>query len=280
MNPLLPRISIIIPCYNHGLYIYEAIQSVELCTDKGLYEIIIMNDGSTDQFTIEELQRLSDEGYKVFHQANQGLGAARNNAIEKAKGEYILPLDSDNKILAEYIYESIKILDEQKEIAMIYGDFEYFGERKGTYRTGEFNLQKMMIGNYIDACAVFRKSAWEALGGYDEKMPVMGMEDWDFWLNMALNGYEFYYVPKILFKYRVLDQSMLSSIHSNNSVVLETYMQKKYKKYLNRNHLNEVLLRAGKNNKKLAIKFFIALYFPGLFDFLVKKKIIKSRGIF
>jgi len=280
MNPLLPRISIIIPCYNHGLYIYEAIQSVELCSDKSLYEIIIMNDGSTDQFTIEELQRLSDKGYKVFYQANQGLGSARNNAIEKAKGEYILPLDSDNKILAEYIYESIKILDEQKEIAMVYGDLEYFGEKGGMHRTGEFNLQRMMIGNYIDACAVFRKSAWEVLGGYDEKMPVMGMEDWDFWLNMALHGYAFHYVPKILFQYRVLNQSMLSSIHSNNSVVLEMYMQKKYEKYLNRNHLNEVLLKAGKKNKKLAIKFFIALYFPGFLNFLVRKKIVKNHEIF
>ena len=137
-----------------------------------------------------------------------------------------------------------------------------------------------MIGNYIDACAVYRKSAWKALGGYDENMPVMGMEDWDFWLNMILNGFEFHYIPKILFKYRVLRHSMHSYIHSNNAVVLETYLQKKYKKYLNLNYLNEVLLEAGKNNKKLAIKFLLALYFPGLLDFLVKRKIIKRRGIF
>ena len=275
-----PRISIIIPCYNHGQYLREAIASVEECSEKNLYEIIILNDGSTDKLTIEVLQQLSGEGYNVINQPNQGLGTARNNAIKKAAAEYILPLDSDNKIRPEYIYESIKILDEQPNIGMVYGDSEYFGDKTGLNKVGEFNLQKIMIGNYIDACAVYRKSAWKALGGYDENMPVMGMEDWDFWLNMILNGFEFHYIPKILFKYRVLRHSMHSYIHSNNAVVLETYLQKKYKKYLNLNYLNEVLLEAGKNNKKLAIKFLLALYFPGLLDFLVKRKIIKRRGIF
>ncbi len=277
---MLPTISIIIPCYNHGQYLREAIRSVEQCSDKNLYEIIILNDGSTDKNTIEVLQQLSNEGYNVINQANQGLGAARNNAVKKAVGKYILPLDSDNKIFPEYIYESIKILDEQPGVAMVYGDAEYFGEKTGRYTTGEFNLQKIMIGNYIDACAVYRKSVWQALGGYDEKMPVMGMEDWDFWLNMFLHGYQFNYVPKILYKYRVLKNSMHTSIHSNKAVVLEAYMQKKYKKYLNRTHINEVLLNAGKQNKQLAFKFFLALYFPRLLSFLVKKKIIKTPNIF
>ena len=277
---MLPTLSIIIPCYNHGEYLREAISSVEQCNDKNLYEIIILNDGSTDKHTIEVLQQLSEEGYDVIHQANQGLGAARNKAIKKASGRYILPLDSDNKIHSEYIYESIKILDEQPEIAMVYGDSEYFGGKTGRRQTGEFNLQKIMIGNYIDACAVYRRSVWEALGGYDEKMPVMGMEDWDFWLNMALKGYEFYYIDKVLFDYRVLKSSMINSINSDNAATLGTYMQKKYKKYLNTNSINEILLKEGKINKKLAFKYFIALYFPGLLDFLVKKKFIKSPDIF
>jgi glycosyltransferase involved in cell wall biosynthesis len=277
---MLPRISIIIPCYNHGKYIREAIESVEQCTDKNLYEIIIINDGSTEAVTIEELQKLSLEGYHIINQNNLGLGAARNNAIRLAKGEYILPLDSDNLIFKEYIYDSIKILDEKKDVSMVYGNSEYFGEKSGVHHVGDFNLQKMMIGNYIDACAVYRKSTWVDLGGYDEKMPVMGMEDWDFWLNMIFHGYEFLYVPKTLFKYRVLSNSMHSAIHSNNSVQIENYIQKKYKKYLNRNHINEVLINAGKQNKKLAMKFFLKLYFPGILNFLVKNKILKSGEIF
>ena len=73
---------------------------------------------------------------------------------------------------------------------------------------------------------------------------------------------------------------MINSINSDNAATLGTYMQKKYKKYLNTNSINEILLKEGKINKKLAFKYFIALYFPGLLDFLVKKKFIKSPDIF
>ncbi len=280
MNQTLPKISVIIPCYNHGQYVRDAINSVEECSDKHLYEIIILNDGSTDALTNEVLQQLTNEGYQVINQPNQGLGVARNNAIKNALGKYILPLDSDNKIRPEYIYQSIKILEAQEEVAVVYSDARFFGKQKGIYKSGEFNLQKLMIGNYIDACAIYRKSVWDRVGGYDEKMPVMGMEDWDFWLNIALKGYGFHYIDQPLFYYRVLKQSMIRNIHSGNAVALQAYMQQKYSTHLNRNHINEVLVDAGKRNKKLAYKFLLATTFPGLLTFLVKKKLIKNAEIF
>ncbi|MBS1735215.1 MAG: glycosyltransferase [Bacteroidetes bacterium] len=280
MKHLLPRISIIIPCYNHGHYIKEAIESVELCKDKELYEIIIINDGSTNQLTIDILQELAERGYNVINQQNQGLGATRNNGIRQAEGDYILPLDSDNKIRSEYIYESIKILDGQPEIAMVYGDAEYFEKVTGRHTIGEFNLQNMMVENHIDACAVYRKSVWENVGGYDEKMPVMGMEDWDLWLNMAFNNYKFHYINKVMFDYRVVANSMLRSIDVNKRKLLFSYMDEKYKGYLNLNHLNEELLKVGKRNKKLAFKFFLILYFPRFINYLVRKKVLKTPDIF
>ncbi|MEP7250751.1 MAG: glycosyltransferase family A protein [Ginsengibacter sp.] len=277
---MLPKISIIIPCYNHGKFIKEAVRSVETCTEKDLYEIIILNDGSTDEYTIEQLKKLSTEGYHVINQENKGLGAARNNAIKRARGEYILPLDSDNEIRPEYIYESIKILDKQDHIAVVYSDAISFGESSKRIVAGEFNLQKLMIGNYIDACAVYRRSVWENVGGYDENMPVMGMEDWDFWLNISLQGYEFHYIPEMFFEYRVAPNSMITSLHSDKAIILEAYMQKKYKKYLNRHYINEALIKQGRANKKLAYKFFIALYFPAMLHFLTKNKLIKNPEIF
>lgn len=277
---MLPKISIIIPCYNHGQYLKEAIESVELCEDNDLYEIIIMNDGSTDADTIKILQGLTDEGYHVINQKNQGLGAARNNAIKVAKGEYILPLDSDNKIRPGYIYESIKILDGQPGIDVVYGDAQYFGEQSEIFKAGEFNLQKLMLGNFIDACAVFRKSAWERVGGYDERMPVMGYEDWDMWLNMSFNNFRFHYIDEVLYDYRVINNSMLRSIDVEKKKQIFQYLDEKYKKFLNLNHLNEALLKVGKGNKKLAFKFLLALCFPGLGRFLVKNGIIKGMDIF
>jgi glycosyltransferase involved in cell wall biosynthesis len=105
----MPKVSIIIPCYNHGKYIMDAISSVEKIEDKNLYELIIINDGSTDEYTNTLLKELSDKGYYVIFQENKGLATSRNNAIAISKGEYILPLDADNKIRPEYIYKGINI---------------------------------------------------------------------------------------------------------------------------------------------------------------------------
>lgn len=275
-----PRVSIIIPCYNHGQYVREAISSVEKCPDKSLYEIIIVNDGSTDPFTIEEMERLANDGYHVINQVNQGLGRTRNNGIKAAKGDFILPLDADNRIRPEYIYESIKILDAHPEIAMVYGDAEFFGDKSKRHVVGEFNLQNMMVENQIDACAVYRKSVWETVGGYDEKMPIMGYEDWDMWLNMIFNNYKFHYVPEILFDYRVLGNSMLRSISVTNKKKLFRYMDEKYKSYLNMDIMNRELMKLCDRNKKVALKLVFAVYFPGLLKFLVKRNIIKDPDIF
>lgn len=275
-----PRISIIIPCYNHGQYIREALDSVEKVTDKSLYEIIIVNDGSKDQFTIDMMDTLAKEGYHVVNQVNQGLGRTRNNGIKLAKGDYILPLDSDNRIRPAYIYESIKILDAHPEIAMVYGDAQFFGDKDKRHVVGEFNLQNMMVENRIDACAVYRKSAWEAVGGYDEKMPIMGYEDWDMWMNMTFNNYKFHYVPEILFDYRVLGNSMLRSISISNKKKLFRYMDEKYKSYLNMDIMNQELMKLTARNKKVALKLVFAVYFPGLLKFLVKRNIIKDPDIF
>jgi glycosyltransferase involved in cell wall biosynthesis len=225
------------------------------------------------------MAQLEKEGYHVMNQKNQGLGATRNNGIRAAIGEYILPLDSDNKIRPEYIYKSIEILDNQPGIAMVYGDAQFFGDKDRRRVVGDFNLQQLMLENNIDACAVYRRSAWEAVGGYDEKMPAMGFEDWDFWLNLSFRNYKFKYVNEILFDYRILGNSMLRSIDVQRRKAVFQYMNEKYKSYINLDHLNKELMKAGKRNKKIVFKLFLALYFPGILNFLVKKNIIKDPDI-
>jgi glycosyltransferase involved in cell wall biosynthesis len=274
-----PVLSVIIPCYNHGQYIREALQSVALCTDTALYEIIIINDGSTDEYTVQVLRELEREGYRVIHQPNLGLGAARNNAIKASKGKYILPLDSDNRIRPDYIKEGINVLDNHSEAAVVYGDAEYFGEKKGRWIIGPFNLQKLMLDNYIDACAVFRKSVWERLNGYDANMPFMGYEDWDLWLRFALDGQHFYYVNKVLFDYRVIANSMSTSNGREAPLFLSTYMDKKYKDYIGKKYVEEVLIKNLKENKKLFLKLFLRAFFPGIFSYLIKKKKIVNESI-
>lgn len=203
-------VSVVIPCYNQGEFILEAISSVESCQES-IYEIIIVNDGSTEPLTKKVLQYLKDNGYLVIDQSNQGLAKARNKGISKARGRYILPLDSDNKIRPEYITKSIEILDKYPEVGVVYGDVQLFDQRKDILPVPDFDINKLAMGNYIDACAVLRKELWIDCGGYDDKIPdKLGYEDWDLWLGAAAKGWQFHHIPEVMFDYRVREDSMVS----------------------------------------------------------------------
>ena len=246
-----PLISIIIPCYDHGRYIDEAIKSVEV-HEKDNYEIIIVNDGSSDDFTNKRLLDLQDEGYHVILQENQGLGKTRNNGIRIAKGKYILPLDADNKIKAEFIDKALEILENNPQISIVYSDRQNFGIEEHVVIVEEFSLTKILIENYIDACAVYRKSMWEHIGGYDENMPVQGYEDWDFWLSAAEKGYSFYYIPKPLFYYRVVENSMIRKL--TNSRQYDEVVEYIYLKHIFINNKSDLWLKtifANNNNNKI-----------------------------
>jgi glycosyltransferase involved in cell wall biosynthesis len=273
------KVSIVIPCYNHGHFIREALESVSKITDKSLFEVIIMDDGSTDEKTIEVLNSLEKEGYKVIHQKNMGLGAARNNAIKVATGKYILPLDCDNKIKPEYITQAVSILDADDKTDVVYADAEYFGDKHGIWEAGEFNLQKLMIENYIDACAVYRKSIWEKVGGYDEKMPVMGYEDWDFWLRVAFNNGGFKYIHKSLFDYRYSNASMIRTVKPADYFRIMDYMEQKHMGFLGKKYLNNLINYKVSKEKGLAVNVFMRGVFPRLFNLFTKMGLAKKKDI-
>ena len=81
----------------------------------------------------------------------------------------------------------------------------------------EFDLLSLIRENFIDACALFRKKLWEEVGGYDERMPWMGWEDWDFWLRAAYYGASFVHLPKVGFDYRVRNDSVRVKVHEHAS---------------------------------------------------------------
>ena len=273
-------LSIIVPCYNHGKYIKETLQSIKECKAVCCsYEVIIINDGSTDEYTKQVLNEISGPELIVLHQHNQGLGAARNNGISVAKGKYILPLDSDNLVFAPYLSTAIKILEKDEAIAVVYGDADYFGEKTGVWHVGEYNLQKLMLGNYIDACAVYRRQVWQKTGGYATNMPFMGFEDWDFWLKLSFAGEKFYYLKEVSFGYRVLNQSMLQALNSQKSTQLKEYLSQKYTSYLSISHINTFFVKSFSQNKKLFFKLFLAVFFPKYLNRLYQKGRIKNKGI-
>jgi glycosyltransferase involved in cell wall biosynthesis len=204
------KVSIVIPCYNHGAMLREALASVEEVRNGNVVEVIIVDDGSSDPETTRILNEVVEAGHCVVPQPNRGVSAARNAGIRLAKGEFILPLDSDNRLREIYLNEGVSLLKSNPGIGVIYADAEYFGERSGRWYVSNFNLLSLTRMNFIDACALYRKKLWEEVGGYDEHMFLMGLEDWDFWLRVALHGGSFVHLPEIGFDYRVRSDSMVA----------------------------------------------------------------------
>lgn len=204
------KISIVIPCYNHGPMLLETLASIERVRTDSLAEVIIVNDGSTDPETRRIFEELDHQKYHIIDQENRGLGPARNAGVAMARGEFILPVDSDNRIRRAYLDQGLAVLMKDSDIGVVYGDREFFGERSGRDRVAEFNWKLMVRDNKIDACALYRKTVWESVGGYDEEMPRMGFEDWDFWMRVALRGWKFFHLDEIAYEYRVRSGSMIS----------------------------------------------------------------------
>jgi glycosyltransferase involved in cell wall biosynthesis len=204
------RVSIIIPCYNHGAMLREALASVEQVRNANVLEVIIVDDGSSESETTRILNEVAEAGHCVVAQPNRGPGAARNTGIRLAKGEFILPLDSDNRLRGAYLDEGVFLLKNNPSVGVIYADAEYFGKRSGRWHVPEFDLLLLIRENFIDACALYRKKLWEEVGGYDEQMICMGWEDWDFWLRVTCHGGAFVHLSKIGFDYRVRTNSMVA----------------------------------------------------------------------
>ncbi len=212
------KVSVIIPCFNHGEFLPEAVASVTNIKRNDI-ELIVVDDGSTDEGTRREIEGLIARGIKVIRQENKGLAEARNAGIVLSNGEYILPLDADDHLRPGYIEHGTRILDANPEVGVVYGDGECFGLRTGRWRIGPFDRNLLLQSNYIEACAIYRRSVWEQNKGYENAlknvqsnggMLVQGLEDWDFWLGALEHGWQFVYVPEVLFDYRVARESMIT----------------------------------------------------------------------
>lgn len=193
-------ISIIIPCYNYGEYVEEAVRSILRSTFQD-FEIIIIDDGSTDKYTIQILNRIHGEKIKIIHQPNQGLVNARNNGIKIAQGKYICCLDADDTIESTYIEKCIEVLESQLEIGFVYSLVRIFGDENKIWYTRHFEINRLLKYNYISVSAIFRKELWERVGGYNPNM-TYGYEDWDFWLSISETGTRGFLIREVLFNHR------------------------------------------------------------------------------
>lgn len=201
------KMSVIMPCFNHGEFLPEAAESVRDLNREDV-QLIIVDDGSTDERTRKEVDALRSQGIKVVRQENKGLAAARNAGVLASQGDYLFPLDADDRIRADWIDRGIEILDSDAQVGIVYGDAQNFGTRTDRWNVGPFDSNNLLYWNFIHASALYRRSVWEQNGGYDRTMPVQGFEDWDFWLGALERGWSFAYLPEVFFDYRRSAESM------------------------------------------------------------------------
>ena len=201
-------LSVIIPTHNDAAWLVEAISSIEQHYP-GRFEVLVVDDGTTDQGSLDILNRIRDTGLAIPSIPASGLSAARNYLIAKAKGRYIIPLDADNRILPHFLDRAIAELDRDTETTVVYGDRQFFGIRNDVDQVLHVSANEMIDQNQLDACAVFRKSMWESLGGYDPN--VRCLEDWEFWLHAIKKGGRFKRLPILSIEYRVREGSLSRS---------------------------------------------------------------------
>lgn len=176
------KVSIIVPCYNQGLYLDDALASV-LAQTYINWECIIVNDGSDDN--TEEVAgrwQQKDDRFKYYKTANSGVSHARNFGIRQSTGDYILPLDGDDKLSANFLSETVPVLT-NKDITLVYGYTETFGVVKRAWAPYKYNYHLLLHENVICCTALYRKEDYYKTTGYNENMR-QGLEDWDFWLSL------------------------------------------------------------------------------------------------
>lgn len=226
----MPHVSVVIPCYNSHQYLQEAIDSVKRQTFKD-YEMLVVNDGSTDPETIHTLDKL-DPSIKVLTKENGGLAAARNFGINNSSGEVIITLDSDDKFAPDFFKEAIEILNKEKETGIVSSYVQEFGAYSKLWRTNAYDDFSFLTENRLVACCAFRKRCWEEVGGYDENMRL-GYEDWEFWIRITQKSWKVHVIPKPLFFYRKSEGSMLGSqTKPRMSEIIDYMMHKHHDWYL------------------------------------------------
>lgn len=229
-----PDISIVIPCYNQGVYLDECIKSIHF--PKLNVEIIIVDDGSTDAETISILNELKkNQKLHIINKPNKGISSARNTGIENAKADYIIPLDSDDILESSYFEKAFHFLKSNNCVDIIFGDRKHFGREDKLWKTNWDKRQQLYV-NQVSNTAIYRKLVWMENKGYDESMNK-GYEDWEFWVNSISNGFKFKHMSGISFHYRIKKYSTNTEAIKKHQELLD-YIWSKHSTYIRAEFIN------------------------------------------
>lgn len=213
-------ISVIIPCYNQAEYLAEAIESVLIQRIKSYDtfelewktpEIIVVNDGSTDNF----YEVVKKYPVKVISQVNKGLASARNTGLMNTTNTWVLFLDADDKLLPRALEEIGK--DALPSYDIVAPSFRTFGTtNQDVILMVDPTLEDFKTANRIGYCAAIRRAALLEVGGYNPKM-VKGFEDWDLWFDLLKRGKKIITIPEVLWMYRTKENSMYTEANKHRA---------------------------------------------------------------
>lgn len=164
------------------------------------YEIIIVNDGSTDD-SWDVLKGFERENIHVINSEHRGPSAARNTAISHARASIILNLDADDKISSDLLQKAFDVFIANENTGIVFSDCEFFGARNKKYYPGEYDFKSMLRNNRIISAAFFRKEDWATVHGYSDLF-LYGLEDWDLWLSIINLGRDIIKIPGSTVYYR------------------------------------------------------------------------------
>jgi glycosyltransferase involved in cell wall biosynthesis/GT2 family glycosyltransferase len=225
-------VTVIVPLFNYADYVSEALASVVAQTLEKI-DLVIVEDRSTDDSSEMALAWAQQNAARfnrlriVRHTQNAGLGFGRNTGFAWAETDFVLPLDADNRLRPSACEVLLRTLS-QSQAAFAYPAIQQFGDKGAVVGKIPFSVLRLQAGNYIDAMALVRKSAWAAAGGYDHVQ--FGWEDYDFWCRLVERGHYGICVPEILADYRVHDRSMLhkSTDIKENRAILSADMRARH----------------------------------------------------
>jgi glycosyltransferase involved in cell wall biosynthesis/SAM-dependent methyltransferase len=227
----MPKVSVIIPSYNHEKYVAETIQSVLDQTYQD-FEIVITDDGSTDG-TVAEIRKFTDPRIRLFvFEKNQGASVAVNKCIAEAKGEYVALINSDDVFVPHKLEEQVKFLDEHPKIVAVFGyaqiideDGHDFTDKSHFYynvftqpnRTRYEWLNHFFYhGNCLcHPSVLIRKFCYNEVGLFNPR--YANIPDFDFWIRLCMK-YEIYIIPENLVKFRILKNTSNVSVSKPETV--------------------------------------------------------------
>jgi len=223
-----PNVSVVIPCFNLGAYLDEAVQSV-LEQTYADFEIVIVDDGSDDPATCHLLTSYLRPKTRIIRTENRGLAEARNGGLNEARGRYVSFLDADDAYERRFLERTVGCLQREPATAFASCWLSAFGDASFTWRPESCAFPELLAEDTVCTAALIRREVLLALGGFDPQMPLAGYEDWELAVRLVACGHQGKIIPEQLFRYRIRSGSMTEMCAApENHALLVAYIVDKH----------------------------------------------------